>query len=100
MTDFGDIYQSLPNLQNLTWYGVVGNNDFSEIGLESELFYDQNGWRIDDYFWSRIQKIGDKKIAFVHIDTNYLAYGQDGAPDKEHMKTYFRKLRWTEEYIL
>ena len=51
----------------------------------------KNGWRIDDYFWSHTMKFNDQKVAFVHIDTNFLAYGEDGETNSLHMEEHFRK---------
>jgi len=41
-----------------------------------------------------------KSLAFVHIDTSFLAYGKDGEEGNKHMEFYFRDYRWTDEYVL
>jgi len=33
----------------------------------------------------------DKTLAFVHIDTSFLAYGKEGEPGNLNMKNYFKK---------
>ena len=38
-THWANIYQSLPNLSKLTWYGVLGNHDYNNDGLMAELQY-------------------------------------------------------------
>ena len=38
-THWANIYQSLPNLSKLTWYGVHGNHDYNNDGLMAELQY-------------------------------------------------------------
>lgn len=79
-------------LKDLPWYGVIGNHDFYGAGLFSEFEYRENNWYIPDFFWSHTDKIGDKKIAFLHMDTNFLAYGKEG--NGEEMANYFVELGW------
>ena len=40
------------------------------------------------------------KIAFVYIDTNFLAYGNKGEPHNKQMRKYFTKYKWNEKHIL
>jgi len=51
----------------------------------------KHGWKIDDYFWSHKMKIGEETVAFVHIDTSFLAYGEEGEVISQHMGSHFRK---------
>lgn len=44
--------------------------------------------------------VDGEQVAFVHIDTNYLAYGANGEPSKKPMKGYFKKLNWTDDVVL
>ena len=67
--------------------------------MESEFDDHKDSWRIKDFFYDRIVKIDGDEIAFVHIDTNFLAYGWNGEPGNKYMKSYFRKYRWSEERI-
>jgi len=57
---------------------VIGNRDLNYKWLEVEYFEQRKGWRIDEFFWSHTMTIDGKELAFVHIDTNFLAYGKKG----------------------
>ncbi len=74
---------------------MLGNHDYNGKDLEAELKYTKHGWRIDDYFWAHTTTVGTKTVAFIHIDTNYLAYGPNGEPDKKLMPDYFKKNGWS-----
>jgi len=41
-----------------------------------------------------------KSIAFIHIDTNFLAYGEDGEPNNNMMHPYFYKYQWETDDIM
>ena len=57
------------------------------------------GWRIDDDFWSHTITTENKgeKIAFVHFDTNFLAYGEKGEKGNKGMGQYFKTENWTDQ---
>ena len=56
---------------------------------------------MDDYFWSHTKTLdGGKSLAFVHIDTNFLAYGPHGEGGRKYMKRYFSSLQWTDDFLL
>ena len=38
---------------------------------------------------------GNKELAFVHIDTNFLFYGSKGEGMNKQMKEYFSEQKWT-----
>jgi len=75
----------------LNWYGVLGNRDYNNKYLEAYFYMSKHGWKIDDYFWSHKMKIGEETVAFVHIDTSFLAYGEEGEVISQHMGSHFRK---------
>ena len=83
------------------WYGVVGNHDYADRGLNKQYFYNNNGWRVSGFFWSHTM-IADngKELAFVHIDTSYLAYGSEGEIGNKRMTEYFQKNKWDDDTIL
>ena len=88
-------------MKELVWYGVLGNHDYNHSNLELEFNFYKDGWRIYDFFYDRTVELQNGlKIGFVHIDTNLLAYGRNGEARNKCMKRYFKKYRWTEEYIL
>ena len=100
-THWGDVYSVHQHIAGLTWYGCLGNHDYNGKGLESQLQYNKHNWRIDDFFWSYNFTVGGKQVAFVHIDTNYLAYGANGEPSKNPlMKGYFEKFKWNDTVVL
>ena len=41
-----------------------------------------------------------QELTFVHIDTNFLAYGAKGEAMNSYMKTYFKYYKWTDDIIL
>ena len=91
------IFESLPHLKDLDWYGVLGNRDYSNEGITELLGYREHRWRLDDHFWSHTMIADDeKKVAFVHIDTSFLAYGEYGEVGNANMGDYFAKKDWTE----
>jgi hypothetical protein len=45
-------------------------------------------------------KVEDETVAFVHIDTSYLAYGEKGEPGGGYMTAQFEKYNWDESIIL
>jgi len=85
----------------LTWYGVIGNRDYRNKGLKKEYLVYKNGWIIDDFFWHHQMSVDkDYRVAFVHIDTSFLAYGKGGEPGNKRMKKYFEKYQWTDAEVL
>jgi len=86
-THWADIYQNKPHLKNLTWYGLLGNHDYNNHGLLEEFKYNKYGWRIDDFFWSHSKTVDGETVAFVHIDTSFLAYGAKG--EHANMRKWF-----------
>jgi len=44
-------------------------------------------------------RVDNKEIAFVHFDTNFLAYGINGEEGNPKMKEYFKKYGWTDKEI-
>mmetsp|Transcript_3197 Transcript_3197/g.295 ORF Transcript_3197/g.295 Transcript_3197/m.295 type:complete len:104 (+) Transcript_3197:220-531(+) len=76
---YANIYPKMSYLKDLTWYGVIGNHDFRGLGLFTEFEYKKNNWRIDDFFWTHTDIVEGNRIAFIHIDTNFLAEGIEGS---------------------
>ena len=61
------------------WYGTIGNHDFASEGLLSEFTYSKSGWKIGSFFYNHVHDTEwGQKIAFAHVDTNFLAYGKKG----------------------
>jgi len=75
----------MPKLNEVDWCGVFGNKDHGSDDFVQMFHYP--GWRIDDPFWAHsvTTEKGDK-IAFVHIDTNFLAYGEKGEKGNKGMQ--------------
>ena len=73
----------------LNWYGSLGNNDYNNQVIEALFEIKAKGWRMKNFFWSHTIPYGDEEIAFVHIDTNYLAYGDNGEPGNKWMEKHF-----------
>ena len=59
---------------------------------------EDDGWRLDDFFFSHKMEIDGAEVAFVHIDTNYLAYGRKG--ENKMMKEYFKRHEVNNEVIM
>ena len=59
-----------------------------------------SGWKMEDFFWSHTQMVGEEEVAFVHIDTSYLAYGRTGESGNKYMKDYFEKYGWSDDEVL
>ena len=78
----------------------MGNKDYTNRWTEAEFIFRKNGWRIDDFFWSHAINVDDQKLAFVHIDTSFLAYGVNGEPGNPFMKSCFQKYSWAKNKIL
>ena len=98
-----DIYFNWQNLAHLTWYGVIGNTDYNYWDIRRQL--SQSGkegtqFRIDNYIWTHSMKVEGHKVAFIHIDTSFLAYGKKGEANNLGMKQHFREYRWTDEFVL
>jgi len=89
------IYNSQPNLKKLDWYGVLGNHDYNYKKLNDLFLYKENGWQIKNYFWSYFKRVDGRKVAFVHIDTNFIAYGIEGEPKNKYMNYKFKGMGWT-----
>lgn len=77
-THWANVYQKKSYLKNLKWYGTIGNHDYGNVGLYSEFKYRKYGWVIEDFFWTHTAKVAGMNIAFVHVDTSFLAYGVEG----------------------
>lgn len=43
------------------------------------------------FYRSHTKQIKNTKIAFIHIDTNYLAYGKKGQKSKKYMGWHFKQ---------
>ncbi|KAJ3310067.1 hypothetical protein HDV04_005410 [Boothiomyces sp. JEL0838] len=70
-----------PYLRELPWHAMLGNHDYCYGNPWAEIQYKQNGWRMDDFFWSfSVQLPSSKTAAFVYLDTNFLAYGPNTQP--------------------
>ncbi|KRX08963.1 hypothetical protein PPERSA_08166 [Pseudocohnilembus persalinus] len=92
------VYNNYENIKNLDWYGVLGNHDWNGPGLEYQFQYNKNGWKIEDYFWNHKKTFGNKEVAFVHIDTNYLEYGKQG--QTQLMGERFKQLGWEKDKMI
>ena len=56
---------------------------------------------MDDFFWTHSRTLdGGKSLVFVHIDTNFLAYGPRGDGGGSFMQTYFDANGWDDEEML
>ena len=89
----------LPNLQQLPWYGVLGNHDYNYKKLNDLFLHKENGWQIKNYFWSHIEKVDGKNVAFIHIDTSFIAYGIEGEPNNKYMNYKFKGMQWSYDKI-
>ncbi len=100
--DWADIYQTKDYLKDLTWYGCLGNHDYNTQHMDAFFDFKQHGWRIDGHVWSHTHTlINDDVVAFVHIDTNFLTYGEDGEDSKNPgMTDNFAKYNMTDDWML
>ena len=57
---------------------MLGNRDYSQRGLREGYLKKKGKWRIDDFFYCHIILVNNREAAFIHIDTNFLAYGPNG----------------------
>ena len=97
---FVNVYSKYPHLKPLSWFGVLGNKDYQSKLLHTQFYIKDNGWRLDDFFFSHKMEIDRVEIVFVHIDTNYLAYGRKGEDGNKMMKEYFRKHKMDDEMLV
>lgn len=82
------MYANKDYLRNIPWYGVLGESDYRGKGLYDEFLYRNNNFKIENFLWAHTARIKSKSVAFVHIDTSFLAYGKEG--ESEKMKEYFK----------
>ena len=77
-TQWANIYPEQSELGRLTWFGVLGNRDYQNKGIKEGYLKSKDKWKIDDFFWSHRMLANNRELAFIHIDTNFLAYGSNG----------------------
>ncbi|KAI8891760.1 Metallo-dependent phosphatase-like protein [Globomyces pollinis-pini] len=83
-------------LQSIDWYSVLGNHDW--YGNEqAQIDYSKvdKKWIMPDYFYTKVEKFGDKKVAILFIDTDLMNYGYTCTQGPECWLIDFSKAGWS-----